>query len=189
MAVAGVDEVGRGPLAGPIVAAAVVLPAFVDPERLCGVRDSKLLPARRRTQLAQVVRGVASSWGVGVVQADELDQIGLTAANHEAMRRAVAAMCLRPDALLLDAFTLPDSVFPQIGAVHGDSLCVSIAAASIVAKVERDAMMDVYDAVFPQYGFAEHCGYATARHLAALREHGPSPIHRRSFAPVRQREP
>lgn len=186
MLVAGIDEVGRGPLAGPVVAAAVVLPAFIDPARLEGVRDSKTLTARRRTELAMRIRAEALATGVGAASAADIDRNGLTAANRAAMTAALAATGLPCSVLLLDAFVLPHQEAVQIGVIHGDSVCLSIACASVLAKVERDAMMDRLDETYPGYGFAAHRGYGTAAHLGALARLGPCPAHRRSFAPVRR---
>ena len=187
--VAGVDEVGRGALAGPLVAAAVILPCCRGAalRRLRGVladvRDSKLLPPARRTELVAVVCDAAAAVALGVVEADELDRIGLGAANRLAMERAVLRLPVEPDALLLDACVL-DLGLPQVAPIDADAACLSVAAASIVAKVSRDRVMLEADEADPRYGFAEHKGYGTDAHLRALREHGPSPLHRRCFAPV-----
>lgn len=182
--VAGIDEVGRGPLAGPLVAAAVVLPAFVDDRLLRGVRDSKTLSRALRSRLALQIRAVALSVGLGSVSPEEIDRWGLTAANRAAMKRALAALGCEVDALILDAVVLPDVALPQVGLIRGDARCLSVAGASIVAKVERDRLMDTLADQYPHYGFERHHGYGTAMHLAALGAHGPSPVHRRSFAPV-----
>lgn len=182
--VAGVDEAGRGPLAGPVVAAAVVL----DPSEAASwwgdVRDSKLLSAGRRAQLAERIRAEADV-GVGVVGHGTIDARGIVPATREAMRRALAALREAPHFVLVDGMALPGISTRQKGIVDGDALCVSIGAASIVAKVERDRIMCEFDSRFPGYGFARHKGYATAEHLAALAERGACPIHRLSFAPVR----
>jgi ribonuclease HII len=180
--VAGVDEVGRGSLFGPVVAAAVIL----DPRyRVRGLRDSKLLEAERREVLAERIRQHAIAWSIAAVDAARIDQINIYQASRVAMREAVALLTRRPDHLLVDALRL-DCAQTQDAIIHGDALSASIAAASIIAKVERDRMMCEWDAVFPIYGLASHKGYSTPRHLAALREHGPSPLHRQSFAPVWQ---
>lgn len=182
--VAGVDEAGRGPMAGPVVAAAVVLdPQFAQPW-WSELRDSKLLTARRRAGLAGLLRE-GFAYGVGVASHEEIDTLGLLVATREAMLRALAALPMRPDLLLIDAVTLPDGAAAQRALIHGDTLSASIAAASVIAKVERDRLMDEYDVLYPAYGFARNRGYCTQAHLEALSEHGPCPIHRRSFAPVR----
>ena len=180
--VAGVDEVGRGSLFGCVVAAAVILaPDY----RVRGLRDSKLLPAERREVLAERIREHAVAWAVAAVDAARIDQINIYHASRQAMREAVALLAPVPDHLLIDALRI-DCGQPQVAIVHGDALSASIAAASILAKVERDRMMRDWDAVFPAYGLASHKGYSTPKHLAALREFGPTPLHRQSFAPVWQ---
>jgi ribonuclease HII len=178
--VAGVDEVGRGSLFGPVVAAAVIL----NPEyRSRGLRDSKLLPAERREVLAERIREHAVAWAVAAVDAARIDQINIYQASRVAMREAVSQLNPNADHLLVDALRL-DCEVSQQPIIHGDALSVSIAAASIIAKVERDRMIVDWDPVFPVYGLASNKGYSTPKHLAALREHGPSPLHRQSFAPV-----
>ncbi len=180
--VAGVDEVGRGSLFGPVVAAAVIL----DPSyRVRGLRDSKLLLPERRELLAERIREHAVAWAIAAVDAARIDQINIYQASRVAMREAVMRLAITPDHLLIDAVRI-DCEQPQDPIIHGDALSASIAAASILAKVERDRMMCEWDAVFPAYGLAAHKGYSTPRHLAALREHGPTPLHRQSFAPVWQ---
>jgi ribonuclease HII len=180
--VAGVDEVGRGSLFGPVVAAAVILdPAY----RVRGLRDSKLLLPERREVLAERIREHAVAWAFAAVDAARIDQINIYQASRVAMREAVMDLAIAADHLLIDAMKI-DCELPQQAIIHGDALSASIAAASILAKVERDRMMCEWDAVFPLYGLASHKGYSTPRHLAALREHGPSPLHRQSFAPVWQ---
>jgi ribonuclease HII len=180
--VAGVDEVGRGSLFGPVVAAAVILdPAY----RIRGLRDSKLLPQERRELLAPRIREHAVAWAVAAVDAARIDQINIYQASRVAMREAVMRLQPAADHLLIDALRL-DCDLPQLAIIHGDALSASIAAASILAKVERDRMMCEWDAVFPEYGLASHKGYSTPKHLAALQEFGPSPLHRQSFAPVWQ---
>ncbi len=180
--VAGVDEVGRGSLFGPVVAAAVILdPGY----RVRGLRDSKLLEAERREVLAARIRQHAIAWALAAVDAARIDQINIYQASLVAMREAVLQLVPAADHLLIDAVKI-DCELPQKSIIHGDALSASIAAASILAKVERDRMMCEWDAIFPVYGLASHKGYSTPRHLAALREHGPSPLHRQSFAPVWQ---
>jgi ribonuclease HII len=180
--VAGVDEVGRGSLFGPVVAAAVILdPAY----RVRGLRDSKLLLPERREVLADRIREHAVAWAIAAVDAARIDQINIYQASRVAMRQAVIQLAVAADHVLVDAVRL-DCEVPQNAIIHGDALSASIAAASILAKVERDRMMCEWDAVFPLYGLASHKGYSTPKHLAALREYGPSPLHRQSFAPVWQ---
>ena len=180
--VAGVDEVGRGSLFGCVVAAAVILdPAY----RLRGLRDSKLLPAERREVLAERIREHALAWSIAAVDAARIDQINIYQASRAAMSEAVRLLAPAADHLLIDAVKL-DCGLPQRSIIHGDALSASIAAASILAKVERDRIMREWDTVFPAYGLACHKGYSTPKHLAALRELGPTPLHRQSFAPVWQ---
>ena len=180
--VAGVDEVGRGSLFGPVVAAAVVLDSSY---RIRGLRDSKLLPAERREVLAERIREHAIAWSVAAVDAARIDQINIYQASRLAMQEAVSLLNPAADHLLIDAMKL-NCDLPQRAIIHGDALSASIAAASILAKVERDKMISAWDPVFPLYGLASNKGYSTPKHLAALREHGPSPLHRQSFAPVWQ---
>ncbi len=180
--VAGVDEAGCGPLAGPVVAAAVILEPNSARTWWADLRDSKLIGAPDRARLADAIRGECA-WGVGVVSHEQIDAVGLTAARKLAMRHAVEALPHRPDVLLIDALSLPE--YRHRAIVHGDALCACIAAASIVAKVARDAIMEEYHPLYPLYGFNQHRGYATPEHLRALEEHGPCAIHRRLFAPVR----
>ena len=178
--VAGVDEVGRGSLFGPVVAAAVIL----DPgHRIRGLRDSKLLPAERREELALLIRLHSIAWAIAAVDSARIDQINIYQASRLAMLRAVQQLSPVASYLLVDAVRL-DCELPQQPIIHGDALSASIAAASILAKVERDRMISAWDPVFPMYGLASNKGYCTPHHLAALREHGPSPLHRQSFSPV-----
>jgi len=180
--VAGVDEVGRGSLFGCVVAGAVILdPAY----RIRGLRDSKLLLPERREVLAQRIREHCVGWAVAAVDVARIDQINIYHASRAAMREAVMRLAPAADYLLIDALKI-DCDLPQKPIIHGDALSASIAAASILAKVERDRIMCEWDAVFPAYGLASHKGYSTPKHLAALRAWGPTPLHRQSFAPVWQ---
>src|SRR5438094_2234590 len=181
--VAGVDEVGRGSLFGPVFAAAVIL----SPERpIRGLNDSKLLDAERRTVLAERIRERAVAWAVAAVDAATIDRINIYHASRLAMKIAVEKLQPAADFLLIDALFL-DVRIAQRALIHGDARCQAIAAASILAKVERDACMCEWDAVFPDYGLARHKGYSTPEHADALASHGPTPLHRLSFAPVRSR--
>ena len=184
--IAGVDEAGRGCLAGPVVAAAVILPLDNSSllRRLSGVRDSKLLAAPQRERLAAEVQSVAIALGIGVSPSWEVDDAGIVGATRRAMVRAVAALDCSPDSLLIDALRLPEVACPQRAIVKGDRSCLSIAAASVMAKVTRDEWMSILDRAWPGYGFRVHKGYATAAHRRALAALGPCPIHRRTFAPV-----
>jgi ribonuclease HII len=180
--VAGVDEVGMGPLAGPVVAAAVVLPVET---HIDGVADSKVLPAAVRELLAGEIRRRAVAVGIAVIEPEEIDRVNIYQAGLRALRRAVEQLRpLVPGFVLVDGREIPDLGIPQSAYPKGDAFVTSIAAASIVAKCHRDALMRQLDASYPAYGFGRHMGYATRDHLAALRAHGPSPVHRRSFAPV-----
>lgn len=190
MTIAGVDEVGRGALAGPLVAAAVVLPLDIEhmltkPSFWDDVHDSKTLPAKTRTVLAERIMATAQCWNVAMISAALLDEIGLAAANRWAMEQAVVGMSIEPDMLLIDAMTL-DLACPQVGIIDGDAQSLSIAAASIVAKVTRDNLMIEVDAEFPAYGFARNKGYGVAAHTRALAAFGSCPYHRKSFRPVRE---
>ncbi len=187
--VAGVDEVGRGSLFGPVVAAAVILCESDDREnddparRIRGLRDSKLISAEKREELALLIRERAVAWAIAAVDSARIDQINIYQASRVAMLHAVQQLAPAANHLLIDAVRL-DCEIPQQPIIHGDALSRSIAAASIIAKVERDRMISAWDPVFPMYGLASNKGYCTPRHLAALREHGPSPLHRQSFSPV-----
>jgi ribonuclease HII len=181
MRIAGLDEAGRGSLFGPVVAAAVVL----DPRRrIPGLDDSKKLSAERREVLAGRIRERALAWAIGEVDAGRIDAWNIYQASRQAMMTAIARLPFAPDYLLVDAVTLELHI-EQKSLIHGDARSVSIAAASILAKVERDRQLEEYDRQFPGYGLARHKGYATPEHLEALRRHGPTPLHRFSFAPVR----
>jgi len=182
--IAGIDEAGRGPLAGPVVAAAAILPErFRHPV----LTDSKKLsPAVRETLYGELTAHEGVLWAVAVVEPAEIDRINILRATHEGMRRAVAALSLPPDHVLIDGLPVRPFPVPQTAIVKGDALSLSIAAASIFAKVTRDRIMVAMDACHPGYDFARHKGYGTAEHLARLEAHGPSPIHRRSFLPVRR---
>jgi ribonuclease HII len=183
--VAGVDEVGRGALFGPVFAAAVIL----SQERpIRGLRDSKQLPAERREVLAPRIRERAIAWAVAAVDAFEIDRINIYQASRLAMSRAIAQLNPAPNYLLADAMTL-DIDIPQTALIHGDALSQCIAAASILAKVERDACMREWDRIFPNYGLKNHKGYSTDEHWKALEKYGPTPIHRFSFWPVREHSP
>lgn len=185
--IAGVDEVGRGALAGPLVAAAVILPDHNELEAdpfWRTIADSKVLGPKRRTELARLIHQSSAVVSIAEVSVAEIDAIGLGAANRTAMERAVLGLSTEPDMLVIDAMTL-DLDTPQVGIIDGDACSMSIAAASIVAKVHRDALMVAYEATHGRYGFAKHKGYGVATHLTALSTHGPCEIHRQSFAPVR----
>ncbi len=180
--VAGIDEVGVGPLAGPVVAAAVVL----GPRHgLIGLADSKRLTERRRAHLAEEIKGRAQAWALGRAEVEEVDRLNVLHAAWLAMRRAVENLSLAPEFVLVDGVHLPTLPCPGRAIVRGDARVPVISAASIVAKVARDAEMCEWDAVYPQYGFAGHKGYGTAHHMAALARFGACPLHRKSFAPVR----
>lgn len=183
--VAGIDEVGRGPLAGPLAVAVVVLPPWPEFSWLGQVRDSKLLTPKAREELAQDIRRDALAVAVGMVDAPQIDSLGLTEATRQAAYRALEGLPISPQHLLIDGTGIGLRQWPQKAIINGDGLCISIAAASIVAKVARDRLMIEADAVFPGYGFARHKGYGTPEHLQALASLGPCPLHRRSFAPVR----
>ena len=180
--IAGIDEAGRGALFGPVVAAAVIL----NPKRrIVGLDDSKKLFAERRTELAARIKEHARAWAVAEVDAQRIDAWNIYQASRQAMTAALQQLTTTPDYLLIDAMQL-DVLIEQNSLIKGDARSISIAAASILAKTHRDARMEEWDIVYPQYGLARHKGYATPDHLEALRQHGPSPLHRYSFAPVRQ---
>lgn len=176
--ICGVDEAGRGPLAGPVAAGAVILPKDCT---ILYLNDSKKLSEKRREELFWEIREKAVSYSVGIVGPERINEINILQATYEAMRQAVSGLGVVSDLLLNDAVTIPELAIPQVPIIKGDAKSVSIAAASILAKVTRDHRMEEYDRQFPQYGFAKHKGYGTAAHVAAIREFGPCPIHRRSF--------
>ena len=180
--VAGVDEVGRGCLAGPVVAAACILDlSKAVPKKL---NDSKKLTAKQRTEIGEELRSNALAFGIGAVEAEEIDQINILEATKKAMLLAIDALRPQADYLLVDAIQLKQVRLPQKSIIKGDSISYSIAAASVIAKTYRDALMTDFDSQFPQYGFAEHKGYGAVTHRDAIREHGPCPLHRRSFRGV-----
>ena len=184
--VAGMDEAGRGPLAGPVVAGVVILPPNPSGHWVRLLRDSKQMTRAQREYVLPYLEEIALGIGTGVSSPEEIDQKGIVPATRLAMRRALDSLALIPQYLLLDAFPLPGVKIPQKPIVHGDAVCFSIAAASVVAKVTRDRIMEEQDVSYPSYGFASHKGYGTPEHFAKLREQGPCPIHRYSFAPLRQ---
>jgi ribonuclease HII len=185
--VAGLDEVGRGAWAGPVVACAAVLPLGLPTleEDLVGIRDSKRLTPARRSQFHERISKLAVSLGLGVVSSSRLDELGVVAATKLAMKRALDGLAVSPDYLLVDGFPLAYRGLPHVGLPGGDDLCMSISAASIVAKVERDRMMVILDGVYPGFDFGQHKGYGTPRHREALERLGPCPVHRLSYAPMK----
>lgn len=176
--VCGIDEVGRGPLAGPVVAAAVILPKD---SQILYLNDSKKLSEKKRDELYDVIMAQAVSVGFGYVYPERIDEINILQATYEAMRDAVSKLTVTPSVLLNDAVTIPDVTIPQVPIIKGDAKSVSIAAASIVAKVTRDRLMVEYDKIMPEYGFARNKGYGTAEHIEALKNYGATPIHRKTF--------
>ena len=176
--ICGIDEVGRGPLAGPVVAGAVILPKDCD---ILYINDSKKLSAAKREELYDVIMEKAVAVGIGMASPQRIDEINILQATYEAMREAVAKLAVRPQVLLNDAVTIPDMDIFQVPIIKGDAKSLSIAAASVLAKVTRDRLMKEYDTIMPEYGFAGHKGYGSAAHIAAIREYGPSPIHRKTF--------
>lgn len=176
--VCGIDEAGRGPLAGPVVAGAVILPKDCE---ILYLNDSKKLSEKRREELYEEIREKAVAWAVGMASPARIDEINILQATYEAMAQAVAQLSPAPHVALNDAVRIPQLDIMQVPIIKGDAKSVSIAAASIMAKVTRDRLMKEYDAVMPQYGFASHKGYGSAAHIDAIRKYGPSPIHRRSF--------
>ncbi len=182
---AGLDEAGRGAWAGPVAAGAVILPPDEKlVETLSGVRDSKQMTPRQRQLWAERIRACAAGWGVGMASAAEIDALGILPATRLAMQRALEQLALPPEHLLVDALRLPAIALPQTALIKGDARSLSIAAASVLAKTSRDALMVALAGEHPLYGFAQHKGYGTAAHQAALERFGPCLIHRRSFAPI-----
>lgn len=176
--ICGIDEAGRGPLAGPVVAGACILPKDA---QILYLNDSKKLSAARRESLYDEICEKALAYSVGIISPQRIDEINILQATYEAMQQAVSKLSLEPDLLLVDAVTIPKVSMKQVGIIKGDAKSVSIAAASILAKVTRDRMMTEFDAVYPEYGFAKHKGYGSAAHIQAIKEYGPSLIHRNSF--------
>jgi ribonuclease HII len=177
-AICGVDEAGRGPLAGPVVAGAVILPKDCS---ILYLNDSKQVSASRRELLFEEIQEKAISYGVGIISQERIDEINILQATYEAMEAAIAQLSPEPDLLLVDAVTIPRVPMKQVGIVKGDARSISIAAASILAKVTRDRIMQEYDKLYPEYGFAGHKGYGSQAHIEAIREYGPCPIHRKTF--------
>ena len=184
--IAGIDEAGRGALAGPVVAGAVILPYTACSVWLGLVRDSKELSPKKRELLFDLIQEEVLAVGIGIVSPQVIDAINILEATKLAMRQAVEKLSRQPQFLLIDRLTLPECSMPQKGITRGDKLCLSIACASIVAKVSRDHVMEDLDRVYPGYGLARHKGYGTREHIACLQQLGPSPIHRLSFAPIKQ---
>ncbi len=176
--ICGIDEAGRGPLAGPVVAGAVVFPADTD---ITGINDSKKLTEKKREELYDLIMEKAVSVGIGMASPQRIDEINILQATYEAMREAISKLSVTPDLLLNDAVTIPELPMKQVAIVKGDAKSVSIGAASIIAKVTRDRLMYEYDKVMPEYGFAKHKGYGTKEHIEAIKKYGPSPIHRTTF--------
>ncbi len=187
--VAGVDEAGRGALAGPVAAAVVVLPPSLEPDALAGVFDSKMMTPAQRVFWARKVQEKALAWAVGYASPAEIDAWGILPALYVAVQRALGWLRPAPDFLLLDYLRLPTCVLPQVGVVRGDQQVLSIAAASVLAKTHRDAWMERLGKRYPQYGLAQHKGYGTAQHRAALAQYGFSPVHRHTFTGKRRRKP
>lgn len=176
--ICGIDEVGRGPLAGPVVAGAVILPKDCD---ILYINDSKKLSAAKRDELYDMIMEQAIATGIGMVGPERIDEINILQATYEAMREAISKLRVEPDILLNDAVTIPKVTIRQVPIIKGDAKSISIGAASIIAKVTRDRLMVEYDKIMPEYGFASNKGYGSAEHIAAIKTYGPSPIHRASF--------
>ena len=183
MLIAGVDEVGRGPLAGPVVAAAVIL----DPDQtISGLADSKKLTPNRREELFTIIQKTSLAWTVGRAEVNEIDQLNILQASLLAMQRAIAKLTIQPDQVVVDGNHCPAISYPVQGIIGGDQTVPAISAASIIAKVLRDREMVIYDAYYPEYGFSQHKGYGTKKHLQAIAKHNITPIHRRSFRPIKK---
>ncbi len=182
MCVAGIDEVGRGPLSGPVVACAIILPKNFPTE---GINDSKKLTSLQREKLFPIIQKYAISIGIGIISNKIIDRVNILQATAQAMFIAVKRLSVAPNWLLVDGNNLPDLPYPGEAIVKGDAKSISIAAASIIAKVTRDRLMNYFAYLYPQYGFAKHKGYGTSDHINALKVYGPCPIHRRSFSPIR----
>ena len=176
--ICGIDEAGRGPLAGPVVAGAVILPKDC---RILYINDSKKLSEKRRNELFDIIKEEAVTYGIGIIDAARIDEINILQATYEAMRSAINNLNPSPDILLNDAVKIPKVDIPQVSIIKGDAKSVSIAAASIVAKVTRDRMMVEYDKIYPEYNFADNKGYGSEKHREALKKFGPTPIHRNTF--------
>jgi ribonuclease HII len=176
--ICGIDEVGRGPLAGPVVAGAVILPKDCD---ILYINDSKQLSAAKREELYDEIMEKAVATGIGMVSPQRIDEINILQATYEAMREAIGKLAVTPDLLLNDAVTIPEVAIRQVPIIKGDAKSISIGAASIIAKVTRDRLMEDYDKILPEYHFASNKGYGSAEHIEALKKYGPSPIHRASF--------
>jgi len=180
--IAGVDEVGRGPLAGPVLAVAVV---FDKRPRIKGLKDSKKMTHANRVVLSEIIKAQAVCWAIGIASVKEIDSINILQGSLLAMQRAILALPVRPDFALIDGTHCPKIALPMEPIVGGDDIVPAISAASIIAKVTRDYLMNFFDKRYPQYGFSQHKGYGTAQHLAALNKYGITPLHRQSFAPVK----
>ncbi len=176
--ICGIDEAGRGPLAGPVVAGAVILPKDTS---IMYINDSKKLSAKKRDELFDEINEKALAVGIGIVKNERIDEINILQATYEAMRAAISSLLIKPDILLNDAVTIPGVDMPQVPIIKGDAKSQSIAAASIIAKVTRDRLMEAYAEIYPEYGFEGHKGYGSAAHIEAIKKYGPCPIHRRTF--------
>jgi len=176
--ICGIDEVGRGPLAGPVVAGAVILPKDCE---ILYINDSKKLSAKRREELYDIIMERAVATGIGMVSPQRIDEINILQATYEAMREAISKLSVTPDILLNDAVTIPQVDIPQVPIIKGDAKSISIGAASIIAKVTRDRLMEEYEKIMPEYGFASNKGYGSGAHIEAIKKYGPSPIHRMTF--------